>query len=107
MPRRLHDAADTAAYRILQEALTNAVRHGDGTVHVQQRFDASGLALRITNPMPASVTCDPVQGPAPRGGHGLTGMRERTTLLGGTFDAGPVAGAFVVIAHLPDIGCQT
>src|SRR5512133_524813 len=94
-PRPLGAAADQAAYRILQEALTNATRHGTGSAHIQLAFGDTGVELCVTNPVPA--------GAAPRsgGGHGLVGMRERGTLLGGTLDADRANGMFRVRAQIP------
>jgi signal transduction histidine kinase len=92
--RALPPALEQAAYRILQEALTNAARHGNGSADVEIRFSPSSLELSVTNPTR--------QGSAStEGGHGLLGMRERATLLGGTLDAGTSDGRFRVRAHLP------
>jgi signal transduction histidine kinase len=94
-PRPLAAAADQAAYRILQEALTNAARHGAGSARIELAFGEMAVELSVTNPMPA--------GGAPRsgGGHGLVGMRERATLLGGSLDADRANGAFRVRARIP------
>jgi len=98
-PRRLGAAADQAAYRILQEALTNAARHGAGSALVQIAFDDDdSLGLIVDNPMRASRL------PPSTGGHGLIGMRERATLLGGTLEVGGAAGEFRVRARIPDGG---
>lgn len=84
-----------AAYRILQEALANAARHApDGPVTIRARGGSGRLVLLVSNPLPR----EPRGG---SGGHGLAGMRERATLLGGTLSAGPVDGEFVVSAILP------
>jgi len=89
-------AAQIAAYRIVQEALSNALRHAPGAavaVDVVTRVD--DLSLRVRN-APAATPG------APAGGHGLRGMSERATLLGGTLQAGPsVDGGWVVTAVLP------
>jgi signal transduction histidine kinase len=86
------------AYRIVQESLSNASRHAPGaavTVSVQQGGDA--VLLRVANG-PGEIT----DLPAGHAGHGLTGMRERVALLGGSLRAGPSAdGGFVVSAVLP------
>jgi signal transduction histidine kinase len=95
VPQRLESGADQAAYRILQEALTNAARHGTGPARVELAFGEAALELTITNSVPGEST------PRSNGGHGLIGMRERTTLLGGSFDAGRANGAFRVRARLP------
>jgi signal transduction histidine kinase len=94
-PRQLRPAVDLAAYRILQEALTNAARHGTGPARVELAFGESTLDVAITNP---------VRGAAQQlanGGHGLIGMRERATLLGGSFAAARRDGTFSVRARLP------
>jgi signal transduction histidine kinase len=87
-----------AAYRIVQEALANAARHAPGAaVRVVVTRDADAVALRVENDPPATPT-------EPGDGHGIAGMRERATLLGGTFDAGPtVFGGFAVAATLPAV----
>ncbi len=94
-PRPLGGLADQAAYRILQEALTNASRHGTGSAGIALRFGDAALDLTVTNPVIATST------PRPGGGHGLIGMRERATLLGGSLDAGLVNGGFRVHARIP------
>jgi signal transduction histidine kinase len=100
-PQRLESAADQAAYRILQEALTNAARHGMGPARVELAFGEAALELTISNAVPGESTA------RANGGHGLIGMRERTTLLGGTFDAGRANGDFRVRARLPYRGAAT
>ena len=86
-----------AAFRVLQEALTNVRRHAAGacaTVHVA--FEAAELVVEVENPLRAG---QPATG---AGGHGLLGMRERVSLYGGTFEAGPRPdGTFKVSARIP------
>lgn len=95
-PRPLPGAVDQAAYRILQEALTNAARHGStANAQVRLAFSASALELTVTNPMLAR---DAVSA---NGGHGLIGMHERAALLGGNLDAEPQDDAFRVHTQLP------
>jgi signal transduction histidine kinase len=94
-PRRLESAVDQAAYRILQEALTNAARHGTGPAQVELAFGETTLELTISNRAPAQGA------PRPNGGHGLVGMRERATLLGGSLDVESANGSFRVRARLP------
>ncbi|HEV2259501.1 MAG TPA: histidine kinase [Streptosporangiaceae bacterium] len=106
-PVTLPEGVDLSAYRIVQEALSNAMRHAPGShvqLHLTYRPDA--LALEISND--AALRAVPVlAGSGDRaagggGGHGLVGMRERTTMLGGSLDAGPTAdGGFRVAAVLP------
>jgi signal transduction histidine kinase len=94
-PRPLGAAADQGAYRILQEALTNAARHGTGSARIQLAFGDAAVELRITNPVPAD------RSPRSGGGHGLIGMRERATLLGGHLDTDRANGTFRVHAQIP------
>ncbi|GAA3283342.1 sensor histidine kinase [Streptomyces lavendulae] len=96
-PRTLPPGADLAAFRILQEALTNVVRHsGSRTARIRLAWRPDGLELRVDDDGPA--TGDPAGG----SGNGLAGMRERAAALGGTIEAGPRPdGGFRVIARLP------
>jgi signal transduction histidine kinase len=98
-PRPLPPGVDLSAYRIVQEALTNARKHGGAgaTARVTVRWLPTGVELSIEN--------DRTRASAGGGGHGLVGMRERTALYGGTLDAGPLpGGGFVVRALLPAEG---
>ena len=91
--RTLSPGLDQAAYRILQEALTNAARHGAGSAVVEIGFRPTSLELTVTNPTgPASAGAE---------GHGIVGMRERAALLGGSLEAGASDGRFRVRASLP------
>jgi signal transduction histidine kinase len=95
-PRPLPPATDQAAYRILQESLTNAARHGTGTADVAIGYSTRSLELTVTNPLAG--------GEARRdgeAGHGVLGMRERATLLAGTLDASREGTQFRVRARLP------
>jgi signal transduction histidine kinase len=92
--RPLSPALDQAAYRILQEALTNAARHGDGSAEIEISFGPSSLELSVSNPTaPERARGGP--------GHGLVGMRERAVLLGGSLDTEATDGTFRVRARLP------
>lgn len=95
--RPLPADVDGAAYRIVQEALTNVARHADrATTTVRLLYTDSTLALRVDDRGP----CLPGDRITP--GTGLTGMRERVTALGGTLEAAPSAhGGFSVRAELP------
>ena len=86
-----------ALYRIAQEALTNALRHGDAAARVTLELAsaASDVTLTITNRR-RDQQPDDVQP-----GHGLTGMRERALLVGGTLSAAPEGELFVVRATIP------
>jgi signal transduction histidine kinase len=90
--RSLARGADQAAYRILQEALTNAARHGNGGVEVDIAFRDSAVEITVTNP---------AAGGAGGEGHGLVGMRERAALLGGTLETATSNGHFRLRARLP------
>ena len=90
--RALARGADQAAYRILQEALTNAARHGNSVVEVDIAFGDSAVEITVTNPAAADAGGD---------GHGLVGMRERAALLGGTLDTATSNGHFRLRASLP------
>ena len=76
-----------AAYRILQEGLTNAARHGRGSAEVAVRYEPQALSITITNPTAKRA-------PAGSGGHGIVGMREQAALLGGTLEADGRSGVF-------------
>ncbi len=94
----LTPAVDRSAYRILQEALTNAARHGAGSADVRVAFVADALQLAVTNPVRPG-------GAAPgAGGHGIVGMRERAALLGGTLDVSEGERSFEVRVLLPLTG---
>jgi signal transduction histidine kinase len=93
-------AVGVCAYRIVQEALSNATRHAPGaSVSVQIHRDRDEVRLTITNGPGRSVA---LLSEDPGPGHGLTGMRERAVLLGGALTAEPLrAGGFSVTAVLP------
>lgn len=94
----LGDAAGLAVYRIVQEALTNALRHGERSAPVDLEFDwgQNALGVVVTNDLPDGA------GASNPEGHGLPGMRERASLAGGDFLAGDgTNGRFRVRATLP------
>jgi signal transduction histidine kinase len=96
-PRVLPAPVDRAAYRIIQEALTNITRHAgpSAAASVTLGYHETELTVRVDDD-----GCGEVDGSAP--GVGLTGMRERVTALGGTLQAGPgESGGFTVRACLP------
>ncbi|MEN2737702.1 histidine kinase [Microbacterium sp. X-17] len=104
----LGSAQQIAAYRIVQEALTNALRHGDTTrpvsVVLAQAGGADagpGIVITVRNSMKTPTPEPLATGGLPRIGHGLPGMRERATLAGGSLSAGPAGDGFVVTAFLP------
>ncbi|GAB2885481.1 sensor histidine kinase [Streptomyces mayteni] len=96
----LPPGADLAAFRIVQEALTNVVRHsGSRTARVRLSYAPELLELRVDDDGPATGS-----GGAGGGGRGLLGMRERAAALGGTVTAGPRPdGGFRVVARLPRV----
>jgi len=95
--RELPVGIELSAYRIVQEALTNALKHaGRANARVSVRYGPDSLGLEIDD--------DGAGGPAavPGGGHGLVGIRERVTLYGGTFDASARSGGgFAIRVLLP------
>ena len=103
-PRRLAQSVDLSAFRIVQEALTNVVKHaGRARTAVTIAYGPEALALTIIDSgrVGAEAANDGARDREP-GGHGLIGMRERTALFGGTLTAGPRPGhGFVVHASLP------
>ncbi len=99
--RQLPATVERTAYRLVQEALTNVHRHAaNAATEVGVRYGREELEVAVRNARPAN-------GPHPglalaSGGHGLVGLRERVTLLGGTFQAGPrLDGGFEVRASIP------
>jgi signal transduction histidine kinase len=95
-PVELAPGVDLSAYRIVQEALTNALRHaGPASARVVVRYGGGRLDLEVTDTGPGGAAGRSV-------GHGLLGMRERVALYGGDLEAGPQqGGGFTVRAHLP------
>ncbi|WP_327365912.1 sensor histidine kinase [Streptomyces sp. NBC_01217] len=97
-PRPLAPGVELSAYRIVQEALSNAMRHAPGAqVRVEIGHHRSGVTVRVTNAAPDRAA------PASAGaGHGLLGMRERTAMLGGDLATGATPdGGYEVTATLP------
>jgi signal transduction histidine kinase len=93
-PRGLPSGVAWAAYRILQEALTNAARHGSGQADVRMSYGESAVEILVRNPVGDRNR--------PGGGMGLVGMRERVALLDGTLDVdGEGTGVFRLRARLP------
>ncbi|WP_053755247.1 sensor histidine kinase [Streptomyces sp. MMG1533] len=98
--RELPQGVELSAYRIVQEALSNTLRHAPGAgARVEIGYVLGGLGLRIVNdppPAPALVK------PSPGAGHGITGMRERVSMLNGEMTAGATdAGGYEVTVFLP------
>ncbi|MEU8260598.1 sensor histidine kinase [Micromonospora sp. NPDC048999] len=97
-PRPLPVAVDLAAYRVVQESLTNVLRHaGPATATVRLRYGPTEVGVEV-----ADTGRGASAPPAGSAGYGLAGMRERVNALGGSFTAGPVAtGGYRVYATLP------
>jgi signal transduction histidine kinase len=97
-PRALSTAHELSVYRIVQEAVTNALRHGshDRAVTVRLEWTPSTLDLTITNGTAVPTTTAELHI-----GHGLAGMTERASLVGGSLRAGQSGDSFVVSASLP------
>ncbi|GLW09379.1 hypothetical protein Misp01_45080 [Microtetraspora sp. NBRC 13810] len=95
--RQVDASIELAAYRVVQEALTNAARHaGRVDVRVLLAYEPARLTVRVTNPVPGRT------GTIGDGaGVGLIGMRERVELLGGSVRVSDHAGTFEVCATLP------
>ncbi len=101
-PRPLAPAADHAAFRIVQEALTNALKHAQGaSIAVELRYEPDSLVVEVANG-PVPVLTSTVRRPVVSGGQGLTGLQERARLVGGMVHAGPATdGGFRVAGVLP------
>nr|WP_239074442.1 histidine kinase [Streptomyces sp. SID10853] len=110
--RELPQGVELSAYRIVQEALSNALRHAPGTqARVEVSYVLGGLGLRVVNgppqglvkPSPSSQSDSSRGYPIPGAGHGITGMRERVTMLNGeittdrTEDGGYEVAAFIPV----------
>nr|WP_181802238.1 histidine kinase [Streptomyces shenzhenensis] len=98
--RELPQGVELSAYRIVQEALSNTLRHAPGaSARVEIGYVIGGLGLRVVNgppPRPALVK------PSPGAGHGITGMRERVSMLNGEMTAAPTSeGGYEVTVFLP------
>jgi len=104
-PRPLPEGVDLSAYRIVQEALSNAMRHAPGAaVQVSLYYGDAALVVNVRNDCaPGNHAAEAPDGvPSEGSGHGIIGMRERATMLGGHLQAGPTEkGEFLVTAALP------
>ncbi|MFK4763107.1 sensor histidine kinase [Microbacterium sp. ZW T5_45] len=98
---RLTGAADLVAYRVIQEALTNAHKHGaERRAHILLRIDDARALIVVTNPVPDNSEAGE-RDRSPTGGHGLLGLRERVASVRGTVETGTASGGFRVAASLP------
>jgi signal transduction histidine kinase len=93
-------SAQTALYRVMQEATTNIIKHGkrEGSCDLRLEISGSNAILEMTNQMPNSK---PKKGDLPVGGIGLIGMRDRMNAFGGRFNAEVVDGQWVLTASIP------
>jgi signal transduction histidine kinase len=100
---RLPPGVDLSAYRVIQEALTNVLRHaGPSPTAVALRYRADVIELEVTDDGSAGAGRDRVDDAPAVGGHGLAGMRERVDLVHGQLEAGPLGnGGFRILARLP------
>jgi signal transduction histidine kinase len=94
-PRELPASVDLAGYRIIQECLTNVLKHGDNQASIVISYEAERVMVTVDNPVNGRKS------DLPGSGAGLIGMRERTALVGGEFEAGPYEGGWRVRAALP------
>jgi signal transduction histidine kinase len=100
VPGPLDPSVGAAAYRVVQESITNALKHGGlaATVLVCLRWSPMLLEVEVTDTehgsTPHSVAALP-------GGHGLCGLAERVTMVGGVLEHGPIDNGYVVLARLP------
>ncbi|QNE76427.1 two-component sensor histidine kinase [Streptomyces finlayi] len=96
--RELPQGVELSAYRIIQEALSNTLRHAPGaTAKVEIGYVLAGLGLRVVNGPPTGLVK-----PSPGAGHGITGMRERVAMLDGEMTAGTTAdGGYEIAAFIP------
>lgn len=95
----LSTSAGQGAFRIIQESLTNAVRHGSGSTTLSIEATASALLVTVVNPVTEASATDGER-------HGIVGMRERARLLGGSLVAEGADGEFRVELRLPRQGAQ-
>ncbi|MFD5279757.1 sensor histidine kinase [Streptomyces rubrogriseus] len=104
--RELPPGVELSAYRIVQEALSNSLRHAPGaTARVEVSYVLGGLGLRVVN---TAVPPNTLVKASPGAGHGITGMRERVSMLNGEMTAGPTDdGGYEVAVFLPVAAART
>jgi signal transduction histidine kinase len=95
----LPPGADLCAYRVIQESLTNVLKHAElAPTTVALHYGPGALVVRVSDDGPGPIPARAARAP----GHGLTGMRERAQLYGGTLSAGPApGGGFAVTLTMP------
>lgn len=104
VPRPVPSGVELAAFRIVQEALTNVLKHAGPDVSADVRMDwtPAGLMIAVTDDGRGAAADSALRPEPGTTGHGIPGMTERATLYGGRLSAGPVpGGGFAVRAHLP------
>ncbi|KAA9158994.1 sensor histidine kinase [Microbacterium lushaniae] len=102
VPTKLAQVVETAIYRVVQESVTNVVRHADArgvAVEIREEEEGSSVSVAVVNDVRRRPGREPSAANAP--GNGIIGMRERVALLGGTFTAGPEDSGFAVRARIP------
>ena len=97
-PSRLPEAVSSAAYRVIQEGLTNAHRHGSGSANVHLDVGTSQANIVIANPVETRHSAEEVP---PSNGYGLVGLRERIAALRGTVEAAQTPGGFQLDVTIP------
>ena len=108
VPGAVDPSVAGTAYRVVQEALTNAAKHGgpQADVHVRLGWSSTALEVEVTDhERGPKLTAE--QTAALSSGSGLRGLRERVIMVGGTFVAGPLPGGYVVRARLPRHGVRS
>ena len=100
-PTPMTPATDLAAYRVVQEGLTNVIRHAPGALaHVHLRYIPDAVCVEVCDNGGSAAAGRSVESAGT--GHGLSGLRERAVALGGTLEAGPLErGGFRLLARLP------
>ncbi|HEX5013528.1 MAG TPA: sensor histidine kinase [Candidatus Limnocylindrales bacterium] len=100
--RRLDPGVELSAYRIIQEALTNAMRHAPGSrARVSVGYGRTALEIQVDDDGPNLASDADRRLATPGSGHGIIGMRERVAVFGGDFEAHPTEHGFRVAARLP------
>jgi signal transduction histidine kinase len=101
-PRPLPPGVDLSAYRIIQEALTNVVRHAaPATAELTLRYRPGEVVIEVTDNGQTSLKSSTLSRAGDGPGHGISGMRERVAVYGGKLLAEPTASGFRVLAHIP------
>ena len=99
--RQLDPGLELSAYRIIQEGLTNSLKHSGGRARVAVRYEASALEITIDDEGADGGAATPAMIESAHAGRGLVGMRERVAMFRGTFAAQPTAIGFRVTVRLP------